>query len=181
MHMAKKSTKPEVKTETTPVEPAEAQRWMPFDGLRREIDRLFEDFHPIDWGRSIRGRALGWDLPVLRRPDWPLAPAIDVSETERAFEVKVELPGMDEKNVEVKVHNGTLTIKGEKSEEEETTEKEYYLCERRFGSFQRSFRLPEGADSDRIDAGFARGVLTVTIPKTPETLKKEKKIAIKAA
>ena len=177
--MAKKSTKLEVKKDTAPPAAPEA-RGTPFDTLRREIDRIFEDFNPMDWGRNIRGRAFDWDLPVLRRIEWPVAPAIDIAEHQGAFEIKAELPGMDEQNIELKVHNGTLTIKGEKSEETEEKEKEYYLCERRFGSFQRSFRIPEGADSDKIDAQFSKGVLTVTIPKLPEPVKKEKKIAIKA-
>ncbi len=88
---------------------------------------------------------------------------------------------MSEKNVEIKLSNHTLTIKGEKSEEKEEKRKDYYLSERRYGSFPRSFQSPEGADGDKIDAHFANGVLSVKLPKTAEAKKAEKTIAVKAA
>ncbi len=88
---------------------------------------------------------------------------------------------MSEKNVEIKLSNHTLTIKGEKSEEKEDKRKDYYLSERRYGSFQRSFQLPEGVDADKIEARFANGVLSVKLPKTAEAKKAEKTIAVKAA
>ena len=89
--------------------------------------------------------------------------------------------GSGDKNVEIKLSNHTLTIKGEKSEGKEDKRKDYYLSERRYGSFQRSFQLPEGVEADRIDANFAKGVLTVKLPKTAEAKKAEKTIAVKAA
>ena len=88
---------------------------------------------------------------------------------------------MDEKNIEVKVVNGNLTIKGEKQEEKEEKKKDYYLHERRFGSFERSFEVPEGVDADKIEASFKKGVLSVTLPKKPEAQKPAKKIEVKAA
>jgi HSP20 family protein len=88
---------------------------------------------------------------------------------------------MDEKNIEVKVVNGNLTIKGEKQEEKEEKKKDYYLQERHFGSFERRFQLPEGVDADKIEASFKKGVLTVTLPKKLEAQKPEKKIDVKAA
>ena len=88
---------------------------------------------------------------------------------------------MDEKNIEVKVVNGALTIKGEKQEEKEEKSKDYYLHERNFGSFERSFDVPEGVDVDKIEASFKKGVLTVTLPKKAEAQKPAKKIEIKAA
>jgi HSP20 family protein len=100
---------------------------------------------------------------------------------EKAYEITAELPGMDESNIDVKVSDGTLTIKGEKKEEKEEKEKDYYLSERRYGSFQRAFAVPDGVDTDKIDAQFKNGVLTVTLPKTAEAQKSEKKIAIKKA
>jgi len=87
---------------------------------------------------------------------------------------------MDEKNIELKVSGGTLTIKGEKQEEKEERKKGYYLSERRFGSFERSFRTPDGVDTDKIAATFKKGVLTVALPKKPEAMKAEKKIMVKA-
>lgn len=86
---------------------------------------------------------------------------------------------MNEKNIEVKLSNGTLTIRGEKKEEKEEKEKDYYLSERRYGSFERSFQLPEGIDANKIEAQFAKGVLKVVLPKSPEAQKGVKKIAVK--
>jgi HSP20 family protein len=88
---------------------------------------------------------------------------------------------MDEKNVEVKFADGVLTVKGEKQEEREEKKKDYYLNERNFGSFQRSFQVPDGVDADKIEASFKKGVLTVTLPKSAESQKAAKKITVKAA
>jgi HSP20 family protein len=147
------------------------QLWRPFESLRREIDHLFEDFGGDFWRAPFRQveRAFG------------AMPAVDVTETDGGFEVTAELPGMDEKNIEVKLANRTLTIKGEKRDEKEETKKDYYMRERSFGSFQRSFTLPEGVDIDKIEASFKKGVLTVTLPKTVEAKKAEKKITVKVA
>ena len=76
--------------------------------------------------------------------------------------------------------NGILTIKGEKKDEKEEREKEYYLSERRYGSFQRTFRVPEAVDFEKIDASFKKGVLTVTLPKSPTAKQNEKQINVKA-
>jgi HSP20 family protein len=88
---------------------------------------------------------------------------------------------MDEKNIEVKLADGGLTIKGEKQEEKEEKKKDYYLSERHFGSFERSFRLPDGVDTNKIEATFKQGVLRVTLPKTPEAQRADKKITVTAA
>lgn len=151
----------------------------PFDSLRREIDRLFDDFHPFDW--RLPSRMLGLEMPRISPAAWQVAPAMDVVEKDDAYEITAELPGLDEKDVEVKLANQMLTIKGEKSEQKEDKQKDYYLSERRYGSFQRSFQLHEGIDAERIEASFAKGVLTVKLPKTTEAKKAEKKIAVKAA
>jgi HSP20 family protein len=98
-------------------EPA-SQVWQPFEGFRREIDRLFEDFGRSFWQPSRRSF---FAAPPLwgREKTWSTAPAVDVVESEKAYEIKAEMPGMDEKNIEVKVANGNLTIEGEKQEEKE--------------------------------------------------------------
>ena len=106
---------------------------------------------------------------------WRAAPAVDIAEKDNAYEVTAELPGMDEKNIEVNVANGKLTIKGEKQEEKEEKKKDYYLHERHFGSFQRSFRVPEGVDADKIDAHFKKGVLTVTHAQEPSRRKSRRR------
>jgi len=86
---------------------------------------------------------------------------------------------MDESNINVKFSDGVLTIKGEKNEEKEEKKKDYYMSERRFGSFQRAFEVPDGVDAQKIEATFRNGVLTVTLPKSPEAQKKEKSIPVK--
>lgn len=88
---------------------------------------------------------------------------------------------MDEKYVEVKFANDVLTIKGQKRDEKEETKKDYYMRERSFGSFERSFAVPDGVDTDKIDATFKKGVLTVTLPKSAEAQKAAQKITVKAA
>jgi len=180
--MAEAVTKLAVKTEKPEEKPGRsmttAETW-PFTGLRREIDRLFDDFA---WGsgRSPFRRSL-FDVEPLWRGEtsWGKAPAVDIADTAQTYEITAELPGIDEKNVEVKFSDGTLTIKGEKKEEKEEKKKDYYLSERRYGSFQRSFSVPDGVDAEKIEAAFKNGILTVTLPKTPEAQKKEKKIEIK--
>jgi len=174
------STKLPIKTDKSSV-PAQPQGWMPFESLRREIDRLFDDFHPFGLGLPSSRSAFDLEMPKLRQAAWQIMPAIDLAEKEKEFEITAELPGLDEKNVEIKLSNHTLTIKGEKNEEKEEKDKDYYLSERRYGSFQRAFQLPEGVDPEKIEAKFAKGVLTVKMPKTVQAQKAEKKITVKAA
>jgi HSP20 family protein len=112
---------------------------------------------------------------------WEATPAVDITESEKAYELTAELPGMDETNIEVNVSDGNLTIKGEKQEEKEEKKKDYYMRERNFGSFERRFELPEGVDADKIEATFKKGVLTLTLPKKLEAQKPAKKIEVKAA
>ncbi len=154
--------------------------WRPFTDLRRQIDRLFDDFPWGSWPAPF-GRTL--DLEPFWRGElsWAKAPAIDVAERDNGYELTAELPGMDASNIEVKYADNLLTIKGEKKEEKEEKKKGYYMSERRYGSFQRSLRLPNGIDADKIAASFKNGVLTVTLPKTAEAQKSEKKITVKAA
>jgi HSP20 family protein len=153
--------------------------WRPFEGLRREIDRLFDDFGGAGWPRLARR---SFDMaPFSGGAAWVTAPAVDFAETEKGYEVTAELPGMDEKNVEVKYADGVLTIKGEKQDEKEEKKKDYYMNERTFGSFHRALQLPNGIDPDKIEASFTKGVLMVVVPKSTEAQKAEKKIAIKAA
>ena len=153
--------------------------WHPFESLRRQIDRLFEDFGEGFW-RAPSPRS--FDIAPFARGElsWAATPVVDVTETDKAYEVAAELPGMDEKNIEVNVANGVLTIKGEKQEEKEEKKKDYYLRERSFGSFQRAFQVPEGVDTDKIEASFKKGLLTVTLPKSAEAQKAAKKIEVKA-
>jgi len=177
--MAETTSKVPVKTEKTP--PSTLQAWRPFESLRREVDRLFDDFDGGIWRSPFR-RSF-FDVEPFRRAEaaFGAVPAVDITETDKAYEITAELPGMDEKNVEVKLANGVLTIKGEKQDEKEEKKKDYYMRERSFGSFERTFQAPDGVDTDRIEASFKKGVLTVTLPKSAEAQKAEKKIAVKAA
>lgn len=180
--MAEAATQLTVKKEAKPFErPSALQVWRPFENLRLEIDRLFDDFGRGVWRSPFR--LPGFEIEPFwpRELAWGAKPAVDITEKENAFEVTAELPGLDEKTIEVKLVNGGLTIKGEKREEKEEKKKDYYLHERYFGSFERCFGVPESVDTDKIQASFKNGVLTVILPKKPEALKPEKKIEIKAA
>jgi HSP20 family protein len=152
--------------------------WPSFAKLRQEMDELFDNF--------VHG------FPNFRRspelhPTWKIEtvfgnalPAVDFVDTEKSYSVTVELPGMSENDVNVSLVGRTLTIKGEKSQEKEEKKKDYYVAERRYGSFERSFKLPDDADCDKIDANFEKGVLKVIMPKNPKAAPQSKKIEIKA-
>ena len=178
--MAKKEKAVSVKKEEGA---AELKEWHPFTTLREEMDDLLERFE-WDWpGASSFGRRRGLSRAMRRlREGWTFeAPDVDVVEKDDAIEVRAELPGMEEKDIDVQLSDRMLTIKGEKKEEREEGEKDsrYHLSERRYGSFERSFRLPEGIDSDKVKANFKNGVLVVNIAKSPELQDKTKKIEVK--
>ena len=153
----------------------------PFESFRREVDRLFDDFSGGMW-RSPFGRSF-FDIEPFRRTEaaFGSVPAVDVTQTDKGYEITAELPGMEDKDVEVKLANGVLTIRGEKRDEKEEKNKDYYLRERSFGSFERSFQVPENIDTDKISAGFKKGVLTIMLPKSAEAQRAEKKIEVKAS
>ena len=180
--MAETVTKLPVKQEKSSQASSAMQAWRPFESLRQEVDRLFEDFGREFWRPWPFGRSLLAAEPLFRRElTLGAMPAMDVVESDKAYELTADLPGMDEKNIEVKVVGDMLTIKGEKQEEKEEKKKDYYLRERNFGSFERSFSVPEGVDADKVEANFKKGVLTVTLPKKLEAQKPAKKIEVKAA
>jgi len=176
--MANQSEKVPVKTE------AESQAKAPAragQSLREQINHLFDAFESPWSFHPFAGRIFdtdpGWKL---RLPVGPAMPATDLVEREKEFQISAELPGMEEKDIEIGITRDMLTIKGEKREEKEEKKKDYYMSERSYGSFQRSFRLPDGVDRDKIDAKYEKGVLTITLPKTTEAQKQERKIPIKA-
>ena len=176
--MAEDTSKVPVQTDKTAS--SALHPWRPLESLRREIDQLFDDFGLGTWRSPLR-RSL-FDMDPLRRAKAAFSgtPAVDVTETENDYQVTAELPGMDEKNIEVKIANGILTIWGHKREEKEEKKKDYYVRERSFGSFERAFPVPDGVDLDKVDASFKKGVLTVTLPKTAEAQKAERKITVTA-
>ncbi len=180
--MAESVTKLPVKTEEKGTERSSAlQAWHPFESLRREVDRLFEDFDRDFWRSPFRRSVFDIEPFWRRELSRGAGPAVDIVEKDNAYEVTAELPGMDEKNIEVKLANGGVTIKGEKQEEKEEKKKNYYLHERRLGSFERCFAVPENVDTDKIEASFKKGVLTLTLPKKPEAQKPEKRIEVKVS
>ena len=143
----------------------------PFQSFRSEMDRLFDSF-------------LG-GLPSLTslRQGFPSAqvmtPALDVKENEKEIVVKVDLPGLEDKDINLSIHNGVLSLRGEKKSEHTEERENYHVMERSYGSFQRSIRLPDTIDEDKAEARFDKGVLTITLPKRPETVSAQKKIEIK--
>jgi HSP20 family protein len=138
----------------------------PFTALHREMDSLIDRFfHDLDiepFGGRI-GR---------------FSPRVDVSENEKEIKVTAELPGMDEKDIEVSLTEDSLTISGEKKEEKESKEKDYYVRERSYGSFKRTIPLHEEIDTDKVEANFKKGVLTVTLPKVKGAEERVKKIPV---
>lgn len=140
----------------------------PFTAMRREMDRMFEE---MTKSFSLARPAFGMGL---------LAPRVDMRETDTAVEIQAELPGVTEKDVEVQLAEGVLTIKGEKKQEREEKEKGYYLMERAYGSFLRQIPIPVEVEEDKVEAKFDKGVLTITLPKKPSAETKAKKIEIKS-
>ncbi len=173
--MAEKTTPVEV-TKTAPA-PAAGRS---LGQLRERWDHLFDDFF-ADFPRwpSLRRP---FDIEPLRRlTGGDLMPAVDIKEQDQAYLITAELPGMEDKDVSVEVHDDLLTLHGEKRAEREEKDKGYHLTERSYGSFTRSFRLPPDADAGKADASFTKGVLTVTVPKTAEAHAKVKKIDVKSS
>ena len=139
-------------------------KWDPFRDLtvlRDRMNRLFEDAFPT----------LRFEDSELMQATW--SPAVDIYETESELVLTAELPGVNEKDVEIKVEDNTLSIKGERKLEKETKEENYHRIERAYGSFFRLFTLPNYIDYENIHAEFANGLLKVHMPKKPEDKQKK--------
>lgn len=127
--------------------------WTGMANLKQEMDRMFD--------RMFEGK---WDeLPAVG--DW--APSMDISETKDSLVAKVEVPGMDQQDIQISLRENLLTIRGEKKQEKEDKDEQYHRVERSYGAFTRSVRLPVGVDASKVTATFKNGLLTVTMPKTP--------------
>ena len=144
----------------------------PIRALQSDINRAFEDF----WQTFNFPTTRLWDSGFTAAA----VPSVDVRDTEKEVEVIAELPGMEEKDVEVTVAEGALVISGAKKYEQEKQDKGYLLRERSFGRVERVVPLPDGLDLDSAKATFKNGVLTVAIPKTKEAQAAVKRIAVKA-
>ena len=143
----------------------------PLVAFQRERDRLFDEF----WR--------GFDLPLVGRPErmgGSVSPRIDISEKDDEVILSAELPGLDEKDIEVTLTDNVLTIRGEKKLEKEEKERGYTYTERSYGSFERRIPLEVEVLSDKVSAAFKNGVLTVTLPKSPEAQRHVRHIPIGA-
>ena len=142
--------------------------WKPFGELttlRREIDDLWDRFFP--------------EIPFEGRyvtHEW--LPSIDMTETKDRLVVKAELPGLDAKDVEITLNEDVLTIRGEKKEEKEEKGEHRFFVERYWGEFERRIKLPTPVKSEKIDATFKKGILTINLPKSEEAREKEIKIKV---
>ncbi|MGI9405897.1 MAG: Hsp20/alpha crystallin family protein [Hyphomicrobiaceae bacterium] len=144
-----------------------------FQSLQHEIDRVFDEFKK------------GFHLPTLTGGNGNstphFSPRVDVTETDKAIEISADLPGVDEKDIDVTVADNVLTIKGEKKTEKEDKTKDYHLIERSYGAFHRAIPLGFDVDDKKVDAKYDHGVLKITLPKPPEAAAKTRKIPVKAA
>lgn len=143
----------------------------PFVQLHREVDKLFDSFFagfPLSpFRRDMNGWLNGW-----------VTPHVDISEGKNDYTITVEVPGVDEKDLELTLADGTLLVRGEKRYEKENSDRHYHRVERSYGSFQRMLSLPPDADEEKIDAKFKNGVLTITVARNPEAKSGMRKIAI---
>ena len=144
-------------------------RWEPFREfatLQDRMNRLFrESFH----SEADRDESLTTST---------FAPAVDVYEDEHKVTLKIEVPGIDEKDIDVQVENNTLTVHGERKIEKEEKEENYRRVERQYGSFTRTFTLPQTVDADGVSANYDKGVLKISLPKKAEAKPKQIKVSV---
>ena len=144
-------------------------RWTPeTDLVRTRLDRLFNQMLQDAWGTQ---------MPTEGVANRTWTPAVDIKETQEALHFAIELPGMTKDNLEITVENNILTIAGERKFEKETKGEEYHRLERAYGTFSRSFTLPTGVRTDKVEANFENGVLRLDLPKQEGA--KPRKITIK--
>lgn len=144
-------------------------KWNPFSELEDISGRLNQIF-----GRSAASATAGHE--VMKVADW--APSVDISETDQAFLIKAEIPGVKKEDVKVTVDNGILTIQGERKMEKEEKGKTFHRIERSYGSFVRGFRVPAGVDDSKAKAEFKDGMINVTLPKSEKAKTKSVEIAV---
>jgi HSP20 family protein len=157
-------------------QPSADRLYHPVAQLQQEMDRLFADFF-TGFGSFPSRRHGGLFAGALT--SGLLKPTLDIGANDREYTISVEVPGVDQKDVKIEITNNTLTIRGEKKQETEEKEKNFYRMERSYGSFQRTLSLPEDADQGKINATFKNGVLTVTMPRKTLPQTEVKRIEIK--
>jgi HSP20 family protein len=145
--------------------PVRREEGHPMQTLQRDMDQLFDEFFKGLDIVPFRAFEETWDA---------FSPRVDVAESDEQVQVSVELPGMDEKDIDVSLSHDVLTVSGEKKEEMEDRGRNYYRIERSYGSFQRSIPLPCEVEVDKTEAVYKKGVLTITLPKTAEARCRQK-------
>jgi HSP20 family protein len=149
----------------------------PFLEIRQEIDRIFDNAFR---GFGFPSIGFGRERNPATQSNW-LKPTLDIAASDQEYSISVELPGVDEKEVQLELDNDTLKIKGDKRQEKEKKEKNYYRMERSYGSFQRTLSLPEDADQDKINAVYKKGIMEITIPRKAIPKTEVKQIEIKTS
>lgn len=144
-------------------------KWNPFSELEDISNRLNQIF-----GRSVTSTAAGHEM--MKVADW--TPSVDISETDKAYLIKAEIPEVKKEDVKVTVENGMLTIQGERKMEKEEKGKKFHRIERSYGSFVRSFRLPDGVDETKAKAEFKDGMINITLPKSEKAKTKAVEISV---
>lgn len=168
--MAKKTSKGDNGAKKSVAPPAPFMGYPGLDTMRDEMSRMMQSVFAGDWMTNMP-RFPGfadWPRPSAEMPFAALmnAPRADMSETEEGYELSIELPGLDEEDIDLTLTDQALTLKGEKKVEKDSKEKDYHFSERSYGSIRRQFPLPSDVDRDALKASFAKGVLKVTLPKT---------------
>ena len=139
-------------------------KWNPNRSLISDFDRIFDNMFNID-------------IPIHQKES-SYYPAVDIEETEKEFILSADMPGLKKKEVTIDIHDGIITIKGERMNEDKSSFNGYRMNERQFGSFNRSFRLPDNVNEDKIAAKFDNGELLITLPKTKEIKPEGRQIKI---
>jgi HSP20 family protein len=143
----------------------------PFALMRREMDRVFDDF------------MRGFGTPAASLPEGMLSPRVNVVENEKGLEITADLPGVDQKDIDLDLSEGVLTLRAEHKQDKEEggEDQRYHVVERAYGTFVRRFALPFEPDQDKVEANFDNGVLKVWIPRSPEAERRTRKIDIKSS
>ena len=139
-------------------------KWNPNRSIISDFDRIFDNIFNSDF--PIYSQGTSYSL------------AVDIKETEKQYILSADMPGLNKKDISIEVHDGIITIKGERSEEENNSHEGYQIHERQFGLFNRSFRVPDNVTEDKISAKFTNGELFITLPKTNEIKTAGKQIKI---
>ena len=147
-------------------------RWQPFqelNSLQRQMNRMFDNFF---------GRTTSLVPSEESLSSWEFGPPVDIYEDDRRLTFKVEVPGIDEKDIKVEIENNMLTIRGERKLEQDIKEESFRRMERHYGAFSRSFTLPSTVDPEKIEANYSHGVLAIQMPKRAEARPKQIKVNV---